>query len=88
MESHILDGESVCIHSVCVDSNKLRQGTALAMLQHYPSFVAQSSSVTNHLLLICKEPLISLYRKAGFELRGPSDVVHGADPWFEMLLTM
>jgi hypothetical protein len=28
---------------------------------------------------------IQLYRGAGFDLVGPSDVVHGADPWFEML---
>lgn len=34
--------------------------------------------------LICKEPLVPLYAGAGFQLVGPSDVVHGRDPWFEM----
>lgn len=35
--------------------------------------------------LICKDNLIGLYQRAGFELVGPSDVVHGAEPWFEMV---
>jgi len=34
--------------------------------------------------LICKEQLIPLYAGAGFSMVGPSDVVHGQDPWFEM----
>lgn len=36
--------------------------------------------------LICKEPLVPLYRKARFEVVGPSPVVHGSDPWIEMAL--
>lgn len=35
--------------------------------------------------LICKEPLVPLYAKAGFREVGPSPVVHGADPWIEMV---
>lgn len=40
------------------------------------------------LLLICKEPLVPLYEKGGFRVVGPSDVVHGADPWIEMDLKL
>jgi len=36
------------------------------------------------ILLMCKRPLIPFYSDAGFTLVGQSDVVHGADPWFEM----
>ena len=31
-----------------------------------------------------QEPLIGFYEAGGFALVGKSDVVHGADPWFEM----
>lgn len=86
MSSHVPDGAAICIHSVCVDSNKRRLGIALAMLQQYPAYIAQFQPPTERMLLICKEPLIDLYAKGGFELVGPSTVVHGADPWFEMHL--
>ena len=45
---------------------------------------ARSLSGVRRVLLICKEPLIELYRAAGFRLIGPSDVSIGADPWFAM----
>ena len=35
-------------------------------------------------LLICKAELMGLYASAGFTAVGLSEVVHGADPWFEM----
>ena len=41
---------------------------------------------TMHVLLICKQYLQPLYAQAGFTLIGPSAVVHGQDPWFEMRL--
>ena len=34
--------------------------------------------------LLCKEGLIELYKNAGFQLLGPSSVVHGKEQWFEM----
>jgi hypothetical protein len=36
--------------------------------------------------LICKELLIGFYSGAGFKLVGKSPVVHGLDPWFEMII--
>ena len=33
---------------------------------------------------MCKEPLVQFYSRAGFELIGPSGVVHGQDPWLLM----
>ena len=35
--------------------------------------------------LLCKEGLIKLYETAGFQLLGPSSVVHGKEQWFEMM---
>jgi hypothetical protein len=34
-------------------------------------------------LLISKNDLLPLYTDAGFTLKGLSEVVHGADPWYE-----
>ena len=34
--------------------------------------------------LLCKEGLIELYKAAGYQLLGPSSVVHGKEQWFEM----
>ncbi|KAG0233811.1 hypothetical protein BGW42_007182 [Actinomortierella wolfii] len=35
-------------------------------------------------LLIAHDELVPLYKKAGFEWIGQSEVSHGPDPWFEM----
>ena len=35
-------------------------------------------------LLICKRHLVDFYAANGFQLDGPSGVVHGHDPWFAM----
>ena len=57
-----------------------RKGIASYMLREYLSRVDGLGFATR-VLLICKEPLVGLYTGAGFENLGPSDVVHGADPW-------
>lgn len=44
----------------------------------------QEEATVSEVRLICKEEMKGLYAGAGFELVGPSPVVHGADPWFEM----
>mmetsp|Transcript_33759 Transcript_33759/g.88713 ORF Transcript_33759/g.88713 Transcript_33759/m.88713 type:complete len:170 (-) Transcript_33759:412-921(-) len=84
MEEHHPDGPSVCIHSVCVDAAHRRKGIALSLLKGYmSSVVPKLAPPAKRVLLICKENLIPLYQKGGFTLKGPSAVVHGADPWFE-----
>ena len=39
-------------------------------------------------LPVNRRPQIPLYSKAGFVLIGPSDVVHGRDPWVEMAMEL
>lgn len=34
--------------------------------------------------MITKQGLVQLYEKAGFVMRGESEVVHGKDTWYEM----
>ncbi|GAB1521212.1 hypothetical protein RhiTH_004303 [Rhizoctonia solani] len=74
---------SVCIHSVCVASTYHRRGIALKLLQEYLERMEKILDVAR-VLLICKAPLKPLYTRAGFAEVGPSAVVHGQDPWFEM----
>ncbi|KAG8711207.1 hypothetical protein FRC11_003406, partial [Ceratobasidium sp. 423] len=74
---------SVCIHSVCISSAYHRRGVALKLAQTYLERLEQMPDVARA-LLICKAHLKPLYARAGFEEVGPSAVVHGQDPWFEM----
>ncbi|KAH7338303.1 acyl-CoA N-acyltransferase [Rhizoctonia solani] len=74
---------SVCIHSVCVSSAYRGRGVALKLLQEYLERLEKMPDVAR-VLLICKTHLKPLYARAGFGEVGPSAVVHGQDPWFEM----
>ena len=53
------------------------QGIALQLLDSYIRTVDSEQSDVTHILLICKSNLIPLYTRAGFILRGKSEVVHG-----------
>lgn len=57
---------------------------ATRLLRAYLSYVFCTTSGLREARLICKERLIPLYSGAGFQMVGPSDVVHGKDPWYEM----
>ena len=75
----------MCIHSVVVDKDYRRQGVALALLKEYLTRLTNTEgSPYKRVLLITHEELRELYEKAGFTWIGPSDVVHGGRPWFEM----
>ncbi|PSC67839.1 Oxoglutarate iron-dependent dioxygenase [Micractinium conductrix] len=84
MGVHEAEGELLAIHSVCVDGAHRRRGLATRLLRAYLNFVQATTPSLREARLICKQPLIPLYAGAGFSLLGPSEVVHGKDPWFEM----
>jgi ribosomal protein S18 acetylase RimI-like enzyme len=83
LHHHDPAGESLCVHSVVVAAEARRRGLGLALTR---AVVARARALpgVRRVLLICKQPLIELYRRAGFTLDGPSDVVVGRDPWFAM----
>ena len=83
MSEHEPVGKTLCIHSVAVEESLRRKGIALWMLKSYLQKVAELKTV-ERVLLICKEQLVCLYEAAGFNNLGPSDVVHGQDPWILM----
>ncbi|KAG2485669.1 hypothetical protein HYH03_015641 [Edaphochlamys debaryana] len=78
----------LCVHSVVVEASLRRRGLALRMLRAYVPFVRTTAPHLRTIRLICKKDLIPLYEKAGFSLVGPSDVVHGQDPWYELALEL
>jgi len=88
MSTHDPTGTSVCIHSVCVASAYRRRGIATLLLKEYISRLQHNSNNDkpkyDRILLIAHDDLRALYEGAGFEWVGPSAVVHGARPWFEM----
>lgn len=84
MHGHDPAGESLCVHSVVVAAEARRRGVGSALVR---AIVARARELrgVRRVLLICKEPLLELYRAAGFTLIGPSEVTIGADPWFAMV---
>jgi len=83
MSTHDAAGTLLCIHSVVVAERYRRCGVAVAMLKTYMTAVAQTGTA-RAAALIAKKHLVPLYEKSGFDLVGPSEVVHGADPWYEL----
>ena len=83
MRSHDPTGVSLCIHSVVVAPERRRGGLGGRLLAAYLERTRALEGV-EQALLISKEHLLDFYRAAGFELVGPSEVVAGRDPWFEL----
>lgn len=84
MGKHETDGQTLCIHSVCVAAEYQRKGIASRMLKAYLQYVQQSCPQACSVQLICKKNLISLYETAGFTLTGASSIVHGQDQWYDL----
>ncbi|KAI0071309.1 acyl-CoA N-acyltransferase [Panus rudis PR-1116 ss-1] len=92
MSKHIPASSSVCIHSVCVHPDYRRKGIAVNLLKEYIRRLEEAKRKGTvpyeRILLIVHEELRGLYEKAGFDWVGPSQVVHGSRPWFEMRRTL
>jgi ribosomal protein S18 acetylase RimI-like enzyme len=87
MHHHDAAGESLCVHSVVVAAEARRRGLGGELVRAIVTRARELPGV-RRVLLICKEPLIELYRRTGFTLLGPSDVTVGRDPWFAMALEL
>merc|ERR1712087_945508 len=88
MSEHDANGHTLCIHSVVVEETRRRSGVGIWMLRKYLDTVAVEGSRVKRIVLLCKELLVPFYASAGFELLGPSGVVHGQDKWLLMALTV
>lgn len=132
MTQHDPEGETVCVHSVCIDSKWRGKGVASHALIHYITrlrLLKEMTTLATHqtttetsidnkerdsnlntdvgtalridadqtvsspfpakrIVLLSKEHNIGLYVRVGFTNDGPSDVVHGADMWYQCSLQL
>jgi GNAT superfamily N-acetyltransferase len=82
---HNEDGETVCIHSLCVHPNFAGKGLGQILLKSYVQRI-KDSGVAKRIALICRDHLVGYYEKAGFSKVGPSKCQFGGGNWVDMLL--
>ncbi|CAG8476330.1 9009_t:CDS:2 [Ambispora gerdemannii] len=83
---HEPDGQTVCIHSVCVETLFRRKGVASALLRHFAEHCRKLGYA--RIALISHKYLLEFYQKNGFVLKGESDVRHGSEKWFDLVLVL
>ncbi|CAG8730595.1 23475_t:CDS:2, partial [Gigaspora rosea] len=82
MSYHNSFGKTVSIHTICVDKLYRRRGVALCMLKEYIKRLKNESQNRDmngkyeRIALICHEHLIPFYQKAGFILKGESEIIY------------
>lgn len=82
---HDEDGETVCIHSLCVHPEFSGKGLGQVLLKSYVQRI-RDSGVAKRVALICRERLVGWYERAGFEKVGPSECQYGGGNWVDMVL--
>lgn len=82
---HNEDGQTICIHSLCVHPKFAGQGFGNILLKSYIQRI-RDSGVAKRIALICRDHLINFYQKAGFEKVGPSKCQYGGGNWVDMVL--
>lgn len=85
MSTHEPEGSTLCIHSVVTEGGHRRKHIGTRTLRTYMQWVVSNTPAVEKVLLLCKKELIGFYEGAGFRMVGPSEVVHGADQWYEMV---
>ncbi|RYG57059.1 GNAT family N-acetyltransferase [archaeon] len=88
MSNHIPSGTLLCIHSVVVAAPHQRRGLATWMLTAYCASIRAVEPQVEEVRLITHAHNVGLYSRCGFKLVGASAVVHGSEPWMEMVHTV
>ncbi|KAL5113372.1 hypothetical protein ACEQ8H_008753 [Pleosporales sp. CAS-2024a] len=82
---HNEDGNTVCIHSLCVHPHFAGHGFGQILLKSYVQRI-KDSGVAKRVALICRERLVTYYEKAGFHNVGPSNCQYAGGNWVDMVL--
>mmetsp|Transcript_22286 Transcript_22286/g.69787 ORF Transcript_22286/g.69787 Transcript_22286/m.69787 type:complete len:470 (+) Transcript_22286:110-1519(+) len=82
MSQHEAEGAILAIHSVVTARALRRRGVARRALREYADWARRDGTIRS-MKLIAKAALLGLYRSVGFEIVGPSGIVHGREQWFE-----
>ncbi|KAI8925531.1 hypothetical protein BC831DRAFT_460354 [Entophlyctis helioformis] len=99
MSCHDPRGATICIHSVCVDPSRRRQGVALALLAEFRRRLARQASdpatrspqslvPPKRIALAAHDHLVPLYVRAGYTVLRESPLVHGPDKWIELQMDL
>ncbi|KAH6611883.1 hypothetical protein C7974DRAFT_86306 [Boeremia exigua] len=82
---HNEDGETVCLHSLCVHPDFASQGLGKMLLTSYVQRI-RDSGVARRIALLCRERLVGFYESAGFKKVGPSKCQYGGGNWYDMVI--
>jgi GNAT superfamily N-acetyltransferase len=84
---HNEDGETLCIHSLCVHPNFTGKGFGRILLKSYTDRM-KHTGVAKRIALICRERYVEFYTKAGFKKIGPSKCQYGGGNWVDMVMNL
>lgn len=84
---HNEDGETVCIHSLCVHPDFQGQGFGQVLLRSYVQRI-KDAGVAKRVALICREKYVKFYAKSGFLKVGPSKCQYGGGGWIDMVIEL
>jgi ribosomal protein S18 acetylase RimI-like enzyme len=82
---HNEDGETICIHSLCVHPDFQGKGFGSILLKAYVQRI-KDSGVAKRISLICRDRFVNYYEKSGFSKMGPSKCQYGGGNWVDMVL--
>lgn len=91
MSTHDASGRLLAIHSVVVKDEFRHKGIASGMLKAYVDKVQQQNNGSDSIrsiVLLAKSHLLGFYGNCGFQVNGPSPIVHGKELWYELELPL
>lgn len=75
--SHDTAGPTVCIHSICVDSQHRGRGIASFFISKYLLHLRALEPKVAKVVLLCHKQLLNFYMRNGFKYHGLSAIQHG-----------
>lgn len=82
---HNEEGETICLHSLCVHPEFHGKGLGSVLLRGWTQRM-RDSGMGKRIALLCREPLVAWYEKAGFKKVGPSACQFGGGGWIDMVM--
>ncbi|KZT54271.1 acyl-CoA N-acyltransferase [Calocera cornea HHB12733] len=89
MSSHDPSGTTVALHSLCVSPTHRRLGIGRALLEEYAKRAREGAmGGVQRIALLSRASLRELYKQVGFKEIGESEVQHGQEKWYDMVLDL
>lgn len=82
---HNEDGQTVCLHSLCVHPEFQDRGLGKVLLTSWVQRI-RDSGVAKRIALICRDRYIAFYERVGFKKVGESACQYGGGGWFDMAI--